>query len=81
MSDLVIYKMNPINHTLGLRWRYLNKTAEKFLISIVYDDTHEIQPNKISNAGISCTAWPSYYCTLIPYLDLYNNFSVKVSTK
>lgn len=77
MSDLVIYKMNTINRTLGLRWSCPDyKDVKQFIISIDNNTSKNVQ----NEAFIPelCSAWPAYYCHTISYLNLRDDFTIKV---
>lgn len=77
MSDLAIYKIDVLNHTLGLRWMCPDdKNSVKFTYSFDYNVSEYIplEPQY-------CSAWPKYYCKTIDYSNNNNNFSIKVNIK
>lgn len=78
VKELVVYKMDQQNNTVGLRWSYSEENElDGFIISI---DTFNHSDNKESVIGLTkCSAWPTYYCHTIKDLTPNTNYTFKVS--
>jgi len=77
VDELIVYKKNIKQKSIGVRWSFNNTDIINGFIVIVIDETSN-STKEIIDEPKRCVAWPTFYCTTIDNLIPNNQYTIKV---